>query len=214
MSEQNLFERFGRTFPAGAVLFREGDAGEEMYVIQSGRVQLTRTVRGREVHLATLPAGEFFGEMAIVNRRPRSATATVIDQAQVLVIDGRTFEAMVRGNAEIAVRFIKKLAARLAQANAQVEVLLLADLNHRIVHHLRHLAQAQGHLDGPGVRIEVTAEEIAEQVSAKLDDVRTCLHRLEQAKMVAVEPGALSVAEVGKLDQFIEFLDMKQRYGG
>lgn len=214
MSEQNLFERFGRTFPAGTVLFREGDPGEEMYVIQSGRVQLTRTVRGREVHLATLPAGEFFGEMAIVNRRPRSATATVIDPAQVLVIDGRTFEAMVRGNAEIAVRFIKKLAARLAQANAQVEVLLLADLNHRIVHHLRHLAQAHGHLDGPGVRIEVTPEEIAEHVSAKLEDVRTCLGRLEQARMVAVESEAVVIAEVGKLDQFIEFLEMKQRYGG
>src|SRR5438105_12720146 len=87
-------ERFGKTFPAGTILFSEGDDGEEMYVIQSGRVQLTRMVRGREAHLATLPPGEFFGEMAIVNNQPRSATATVLEDAHLLVIDARTFEAM------------------------------------------------------------------------------------------------------------------------
>ena len=81
-------------------------------------------MRGREVHLATLPPGEFFGEMAIINKQPRSATATVIEEAQLLVLDARTFEAMIRGNAEIAIRMIKKLAARLAQANSQVEMLL------------------------------------------------------------------------------------------
>jgi CRP-like cAMP-binding protein len=213
MGEQNLFERFGRTFPTGTVLFQEGESGEEMYVIQAGRVQLTRQVRGSEVHLATLPPGEFFGEMAILNRRPRTATATVIDDAQLLVIDARTFEAMVRGNAEIAVRFIKKLAARLEQSNAQVEVLLLADLNHRIVHLLRHLAEVGGIVDGPSLRIEITAEQIAEQVGAQTSDVRVCLKRLEQARLVSEETGAIRIAEVGKLDQFLEFLEMKQHFG-
>jgi len=135
----DLFERFGRNFPTGTVLFREGDPGEEMYVIQSGRVQLTRRVRGREAHLATLPTGEFFGEMAIVNNRPRSATATVLEESQLLVIDARTFEAMVRGNAEIALRFIK---------------IFLRDGD------------------------------------------------------------SLVIAEVGKLDQFLEFLEMKENFGG
>lgn len=214
MSEQSLFQRFGRTFPAGTVLFSEGEAGEEMYVIQSGRVQLTRQVRGSEVHLATLPPGEFFGEMAIVNRRPRSATATVIDEAQLLVIDARTFEAMIRGNTEIAVRFIKKLAGRLAQANAQVEVLLLADLNHRIVHLLRHLAAESGVSDGFSLRIAITLDELAEQVGAKREDVETCLGRLEQARLLACEPDAIRIAEGGKLDQFLEFLEMKQHFGG
>src|SRR5947199_7360758 len=104
-----------------------------MYVIQTGRVQLTRRVRGREAHLATLPPGEFFGEMAIVNNRPRSATATVIEDARALVIDRRTFDAMIRGNTEIAVRLIKKLANRLEQANQQIEILLVRDTNHRLV---------------------------------------------------------------------------------
>jgi CRP/FNR family transcriptional regulator, cyclic AMP receptor protein len=209
-----LFDKLGRTFTTGTVLFREGDPGEEMYVIQTGRVQLTRRVRGREAHLATLPPGEFFGEMAIVNNRPRSATATVMEDAQLLVIDARTFEAMVRGNAEIALRFIKKLAARLAQANAQVEVLLLQDLNHRVVHHLRHLANTRGTPDGPGVRVTTSIDDVAEMVGAKYEDVDACVRRLQEAKLFYRDGDQILIAEVGKLDQFLEFLEMKENFGG
>jgi CRP-like cAMP-binding protein len=210
----DLFERFGRMYPSGTVLFREGDPGEEMYVIQAGRVQLTRRVRGREAHLATLPPGEFFGEMSIVNNRPRSATAIVVEDSQLLVIDARTFEAMVRGNAEIALRFIKKLAARLAQANAQVEVLLLQDLNHRVVHHLRYLAVTRGAADGPGVRVDIDVDQIADMVGAKYEDVLVCLKRLEDARLLRRDgENAIEIAEVGKLDQFLEFLEMKENFG-
>jgi len=208
-----LFERFGKTFPTGTTLFREGEAGHEMYVIQTGRVQLTRTVRGREVHLATLPPGELFGEMAIINNRPRSATATVIEEAQLIVIDGKTFEAMVRGNAEIALRLIKKLAARLDRANQQVEVLLLADLNHRVAHHLRQLAATSGVSDGPGVRVDVSVDELAGYVDATVAEVEAVLERLARAHLVDRELGSIHIAEIGKLDQFLEFLEMKRRFG-
>jgi CRP/FNR family transcriptional regulator, cyclic AMP receptor protein len=213
MSDQALFERFGRTIPTGTVLFREGDPGEHMYVIQSGRVQLTRRVRGRDTHLAALPPGEFFGEMAIVNNQPRTATATVIEDAQLLLIDARTFEAMIRGNSEIAVRFIKKLAARLAQANQQVEMLLLADLNHRVTHFLRQLAQQRGVQEGVGTRIDVSVEDIAEAVAATPQHVAACLKRLEQARLIATELGGIVVAEPGKLDEFLQFLELKEHFG-
>lgn len=213
MSKDPLFDRFGETYPAGHVLFREGDAGQHMYVIQSGRVQLTRRVRGREAHLATLPPGEFFGEMAIVNKQPRSATATVIEEAHLLVLDARTFEAMIRGNAEIAIRMIKKLAARLAQANSQVETLLKQDLNHRIVHQLRLLAESRGQADGPGVRIDISIEDLGNLVGADAPEVVDGLSRLETARLIDKQPGSIFIAEVGKLAEFLEFLEMKERFG-
>jgi len=210
-----MFERFGETYAAGHVLFHEGDPGKHMYVIQSGRVQLTRKVRGREQHLASLPPGEFFGEMAIVNKQPRSATATVIEEAHLLVLDARTFEAMIRGNAEIAIRMIKKLALRLAQANSQVEMLLKQDLNHRIVHQLRLLAEQRGQADGPGVRIDISIEELSSIVGAKdPQDVVDGLDGLEKARLLEKQPGSIAIAEVGKLAEFLEFLDMKERFGG
>jgi CRP/FNR family transcriptional regulator, cyclic AMP receptor protein len=212
-AQDGLFDRFGRTFAAGEVVFSEGETGTEMFVIQSGRVQLSRRVRGREMHLLTLAAGEFFGEMAIVNNKPRSATATVIDEARVLALDARTFEAMVRGNAEIALRLIKKLAGRLDHANMQVERLLLQDLNHRMVHHLRHLAAAAGQPDGAGVLVETNLDELAMHLDAEPHDIQTCLERLEQAKLVRLADNGLEIAAVGKLDQFLSFLDMKERMG-
>ena len=212
--QEGLFERFGRTFPAGSVVFCEGDPGAELYVIQSGRVEISRKIRGREMHFVTLAAGEFFGEMAIVNNKPRSATATVLEEARMLVLDARTFEAMVRGNSEIAIRLVKKLAARLDQANQQVEKLLLQDLNHRLVHQLRHLATAAGQPDGAGVLVETNLEDLSNLLDAEPRDVQKCLERLEQARLVTLTEQGLEIAAVGKLDQFLSFLDMKERLGG
>src|SRR3954464_9017517 len=108
-AEEALFQRFGRDYPRGTTLFREGDPGKEMYVLQSGKVAISKKVRDVEKVLAILGPGEFFGEMAIISNKPRNASAAVEEEARVLVIDPRTFEAMIRGNSEIAVRMIKKL---------------------------------------------------------------------------------------------------------
>jgi len=97
-AEEALFQRFGKEFPMGTVLFREGDVGREMYVLQSGKISISKKVRDVEKVLAILGPGEFFGEMAIISNKPRNASATVEDDARVLVIDPRTFEAMIRGN--------------------------------------------------------------------------------------------------------------------
>ena len=78
----------------------------------------------------------------------------------------------------------------------QVEVLLLQDLNHRIVHHLRHLAQVSGTQDGPGVRVGATVDDIAEMVGAKYDDVDNCLKRLEAARPLAWQSPAPGRVEV------------------
>jgi CRP-like cAMP-binding protein len=152
--------------------------------------------------------------MAIINKQPRTATATVIEEAHLLVLDARTFEAMIRGNAEIAIRMIKKLAMRLAQANSQVETLLKQDLNHRIVHHLRVLAEQRGQIEGIGMRIDISIGELASLVGAKDPrDVVESLDGLEKARLVEKQPGSIVIAEIGKLAEFLDFLDMKERFG-
>ncbi len=76
MGSDDLFQRFGREFPRGAVLFREGEPGKEMFVVQAGRVTISKRAGDVEKVLTTLGRGEFFGEMSILNNKPRSATAT------------------------------------------------------------------------------------------------------------------------------------------
>jgi CRP/FNR family transcriptional regulator, cyclic AMP receptor protein len=207
----SLIERFGRNVTAGHVLFREGEPGKEMFVIQSGKVRLVRNIRGQDKLLAELGAGEFFGEMSIINDKPRTATATVIEDAQLLVLDPKTFEAMIKANTEIAVRMIKKLAKRLDDANNQIENLLLGDANSRIVHAL--LQMCAGQPKGQPVKLGVTPADVAHRTSVDDPKVAEVLSRLERSRLVLAEGGKLVVPDVTKLQEFLEFLEMRERFG-
>ena len=216
MSEQHLFERFGRIYPPGAVLFREGEQGDEMYVVQSGEVEISRNLRDEDTVIAVVGAGEFFGEMAIVNNRPRSATATVKAEARLLVIDGRTFEAMLRGKTEIAVRMIQVLAGRLERANQQIELLLLRDANHRVTQCLRQLAEGeprrQRDSSGPAHFVRVNVGELAARVALPAQDVESVLDKLIAAQLVSpVDGEGFAIPEPGRLIEFLEFLELKER---
>ncbi len=210
----SLIERFGRNVPAGTVLFREGDSGREMFVIQSGKVRLVRTVRGQDKLLAELGPGEFFGEMSIINDKPRTATAIIDEDAQLLVLDPKTFEAMIKANTEIAVRMIKKLAKRLDDANAQIENLLLGDANSRIVHAL--LLQTRTiEPDAQGaVHLQLGAADLAQRTNVEDAKVVEVLERLERSRLVvAGATGGLVVPDPTRLSEFLEFLEMRHRYG-
>jgi CRP-like cAMP-binding protein len=219
MSDVGLLDRYVLDYEPGTVLFREGDPGREMYVIQSGQIEISREIGQRHQVLALLPAGEFFGEMAIINGRPRSATATVKQRARLLVIDGETFESMLRRKAEIAMRLIKALATRLERANQQVELLLLKHSNHRVVQCLRQLADEHA-VDGEtAVYIPSSHIDIADRVALPADEVMDILQRLALARLVVhaseagVDGDGYIVPEVGRLLEFLEFLELRERFG-
>src|SRR5436305_9523321 len=177
MAEDALFQRFGKEFRRGDVLFREGEPGKEMYVVQAGKVNITKTVRETEKILATLGAGEFFGEMSILNNKPRSAGAVVAEDAKLLVIDPKTFEAMIRGNVEIAVRLIKKLSDRLQEADEQIENLLMRDPNSRVVHNLLQAAQKRGKQVPQGTLVTINLADLHSRMGLTAEEVQDALTR-------------------------------------
>jgi len=214
MDKSLLGEKYSRFFPAGTVLFKQGDEGKEMYVIQSGKVKIVRSVGPREAVLAVLPAGEFFGEMSIVNNSPRSATAIILEDSKLIVLEGRAFEHMVRSNGEIALRMIKKLADRLVQSNNQIEILLHRDPNYRVVQFLRAETQRLGIPSPAGTAIPLTASILGERVGLTKEEVHQVVKRLEQARLITHdEEGNFVIAEVGKLQDFLDFLEMTERFG-
>jgi CRP-like cAMP-binding protein len=212
MSDDPLFQRFGREFPRGTVLFREGDEGREMYVINAGSVTITKRVGEVEKILSRLGAGEFLGEMAILNNRPRSANATCDADCRLLVIDAKTFETMIRANSEIAVRLIKKLSDRLAEADEQIENLLLTDAASRVVHWLAVSAE-RGTRTPAGLKIDMTPKELAARVGVRPDQADEALMKLLKAKIISVHPDGFVVPDANKLRHFLEFLQMKARFG-
>jgi CRP/FNR family cyclic AMP-dependent transcriptional regulator len=162
--------------------------------------------------LSTLGQGEFFCEMSILTSQARTATAVVTEDARILVIDSRTFEAMVRGNGEIALRLIRKLAERLAAADDQISNLLFRDVSSRVVHWLA--TQAERAARGPGpVRLPVPREALPGLVGVEPAEVEEALAKLVRARIVELDGDGVTVPEVAKLRHFLEFLQMKARYG-
>ena len=210
----SMFVRFGREFQPGEVLFREGESGEVMFVIQAGAVRITKEVGGEEKNLAVLGPGEFLGEMAILNGKPRTATATVVETTRCLVIEAKTLESMVARNAEIALRLIKKLAKRLDSADTLVEILMHRDPKARVMLALARHADAFGEPTEEGIRIRTTPEDIAREVGVDCSVADEVMARLRRLRLVTEEPGAVVVADVGRLRDFLEFLEMPQKFGG
>lgn len=113
----------GLTFAAGEVIFRDGDLGTEMYIVQDGEVHIIKRLRGETHVLSRLERGDFFGEMAVLEDAPRSADAIAHTDVRLLVINGSKFDEMLRKNPEIAVRIIRKYSKRLREANILLEKL-------------------------------------------------------------------------------------------
>lgn len=211
MSEDKLFDRVGRVFPRGEVLFRDGDAAETMYVLRSGRVRVFKEVNGREKTLAYIEAGDFFGEMALLNNKPRTASAECVEETAVLVIDAKMFEAMLRGNAEIAVRMIQRLAKRLDEANGLVGVLMQKDPKARVILGLERAAETGIVLEDGTVRVLTDEDQLAIEVGVAPEDVRGVLQRMARLGIVEVEDTGFLIPNVMRLHEFLEFLQSRNK---
>ena len=119
---------FQRHFEDGEILFDEGDEGIELYVIQSGRVEISRSGLDGPCVVAQLKPGEFFGEMSAVLGETRTARAVAVGPTDVIELDGETLEAMCVGRPEIAIRMIQRLALRLISAERKLSALGLDEL--------------------------------------------------------------------------------------
>jgi len=120
MESSPLLQNYGRVFEPGELIFDEDEEGDRMFIIQEGQVQISRTINGKDTPMALLEKGEFFGEMAIVNRIRRTARARAHQHTQLLAFDRAGLEQLVEKNPKIALNIIDRLCRRLGSVNAQI----------------------------------------------------------------------------------------------
>jgi CRP-like cAMP-binding protein len=114
--EKLLFKKFGMTFPAGTVLFEEGQPCSGMYIIQKGRVRLYKKAGQKKVTIDILEDGDFFGEMACLLGQPRSINAVVEDESQILVVESEVLDELFREKKGLGLKVLGNLASRLRKA--------------------------------------------------------------------------------------------------
>ncbi|MDR2900074.1 MAG: cyclic nucleotide-binding domain-containing protein [Treponema sp.] len=120
-------DEFNRTYPKDSMIFSEGEPGEELYIIQKGSVKIAKIVDNNEVLLAVLKTGDIFGEMSLLESKPRSASAVAYEECVVLAVNRANFERMVGNQPQIVARLTQLLAERIWFIYKQLANTLLSD---------------------------------------------------------------------------------------
>src|SRR5262245_30726562 len=162
-----------RHVPSGSVIFRQGDPGEEMFFITSGRVSLRFGSDGRDRELAVVEPGEFFGELALLRNAPRTATAVAVTDTTVLAVRRETFALMMSDDLEVVYRMLAALGRRLGETDSHVAELAQRVRSTRLVGHV--LGLCFGCREGT---VAVDASEAARDADVGPDDAATLIRTL------------------------------------
>ena len=186
MEKSSLFQKYGQVLEPGRDLFKEGDPGDTMYIIQKGRIKITKRVNNVEKILMVLGKGDFLGEMALIRQTPRTATATAIDTCELLSFNRNGFVSMISKNSSIAMNIIEKLCLRLEKADNQIRDLAKRDVKSLVIsalNDLRRATKSPGEAGASGsLNYTETKRHISMQTGAPEDEVEAHLARLDAAE--------------------------------
>jgi CRP-like cAMP-binding protein len=195
-----------RRFPAGQVIFREGDASDTCYVVRSGHVRAVReNTDGRTIALAHFGPGDIFGELAMFDAERRSATIETLDDLEAIAIAGSDMRRLLREHADIAVKLVIALGRRLREANERLSRQSFQTVQSRVAGVLIRLVE-QARSEGAGARdvvLKVTQAEVAQLAGSSRESASRFLAVLERAGIITQGRGRITVHDPDALNRYI-----------
>ncbi len=191
---------YERCFPAGSVIFDEGDPGDVLFVIQAGEVELTRLSQGVRQAVARLGDGDFFGEMSVIVAEVRRVRAVAVSECRLLEIDGETLEAMCMERPEVAIRIIRRLTDRVMESERRLAALGLDDLLRPVVRALVKTAVP----DSGGFRIPANLRGVAAEAGLSMLEAHRALHQLLDQKLIRFVDDVLVTPDVDRLSACLD----------
>jgi CRP/FNR family cyclic AMP-dependent transcriptional regulator len=179
-----------KRYPKDTVVFFENEEGDFFFTILEGRIKVTILGDdGREVILSVLGPGDFFGEMALLDNEPRSATAIAVEESELLSLHRNDFQTVLNDNRSITSALIRVLSARLRRANHQISTLALLDVYGRVARVIVDMAREEGKRlrDGRIAFRRATHQEIANRIGTTRETVTRMLKDLERQGLIHVE---------------------------
>jgi CRP/FNR family transcriptional regulator, cyclic AMP receptor protein len=172
-----------KTYRKNQIIFLEEETGNYMYIVLAGKVKVTKTTTGgKETILAIHQAGDFFGEMALLDGRTAPATVSAMEDCRIAAIHHHDFQRMLMSNEKVVRQIVQVLCSRLRQVWSQVQDLSYSTADTRIRAGILQLSRKHGVQDSRGIIIDlkITHQELAELVGTSRETVTRTLARLQK----------------------------------
>ena len=190
------------TFPRAHVIFAEGELGDRLYIVLSGKVKIgRRSPDGRENLLAVFGPSDMFGELSIFDPGPRTSTATTVTEVRAVTMDRTALREWIAKRPEIAEQLLRVIARRLRRTNNMLADLIFTDVPGRVAKALLQLAHDFGTQEGGMLRVthDLTQEEIAQLVGASRETVNKALADFAQRGWLRLEGKSVLILEPARL---------------
>jgi CRP-like cAMP-binding protein len=201
LTEVKVRRYYQRTLSPGEVVYDAGDPSQQLYVIQSGEVELIRDTESKQRVVARLGPGDFFGELGLVAGERRTSRAVAVNTTRLIALDRDTLEAMCLEQPVIAIRMIRVLVSRLIESERRLAALGVDDLMRPVVRSLLRLGSTHGE---SGMRVESKLAAIAEAAGLSMLEVHRALHQLFDRKLASLEDDVLHIPNCEALSEFLE----------
>jgi CRP/FNR family transcriptional regulator, cyclic AMP receptor protein len=188
-------------YPAGRAIFAKGSPGRSMMAILKGSVRISSpSPAGPDIVLTILPAGEVFGEIALLDGADRTADATASTDCDLLVLDHRDFVPFLERRADLCILLLKLLCQRLRQTDQQVEEAMFGRLDGRIAMALIRLAHGAPAAGAGGIALRTPQQELAGMVGAARESVNKQLHVWQKDGVLKLGKRLIEIADIDALE--------------
>jgi CRP-like cAMP-binding protein len=201
----SMFNRFSKTFRKGDIIFCEYEPGDTFYLIQSGRVQIVRIIGDLEKNIDILNPSEVFGEMAILEEAPRSATAIALDDVKALEFNRENFEVLMMGNPQIAMKLLKLFIKRIYDQKRRFLILTLDDVEAKVADVFLMLAENQS-VDtstGESIDFKTSVDDMSHWAGIPPGQCREVLNHFVAQRRIELYPDRIVVKNINDFARFV-----------
>ena len=204
--ELNLLMASGvrRKFPSKNIVFQEGEPGDFLLVILSGKVKVLLSGKeGQEFILTMLGPGNFFGEMALLESAPRSATVVIVEASEFFRIEKQAFADLLANHPDIALKILKGLSQRLRKTTEQIRSLVMFDIYGRVGRCLLNLAETQGEQERGGFIIpnRPSFQELAQMIGCSRETRSRAMKIVRSNGCLTISRNSIVINNVWKLSR-------------
>lgn len=201
---ESLFDKFGKTLEPGQIVFCEWEPGNDFYFIQEGRVKIIKTIGNTQKTLDVLSAGDLFGEMAILEEEPRSATAIALDHVRVLNFNRENFDSLMHGNPQLAFRLLVVFSTRIYDAKRRLQILLIEDIQAKVADVFLMLAEKDPEYGSITSKVfNISVDDVANWCAQPVADVQKVINGLVKQGKVELFADRIVISNINDLARIV-----------